>query len=252
MHHYLNIAIKAARSAGKIISRHLDSVDTLTVYDKGTQELTTPVDKAAEDEIIAIIRQAYPSHAILSKESGYSEGVDCTWIVDPLNGSTNFVHGYPHFAIAIAIRQKEQIEHGIIYNPISQELFVATRGAGAQLNGRRLRIAKQHNFQAALIGMTYPLHCSTVESDTYSKTFQALALKCKDIRRSGSTALDLAYLAAGRLDGYWGMGLKSWDVAAGALMIREAGGFVDDSVNGSLIAGTRKVYAGLLHILEKP
>lgn len=263
MHHYLNIAIKAARNAGKVISRHFDSVDTLKILEKGPNVITTLVDKAAEMEIINVIQQAYPSHAILGEETGeskdakFNEEKDCTWIIDPINGTTNFAHGYPQFAISIAIRHKDQIEHGLIYDPISQELFVATRGAGTQLNGRRLRILKQNNFSSALIGTSFPLHAPEKQWDTYIMAFREIASKCRDIRRTGSSALDLAYIAAGRLDGYWGEALRIWDVAAGALIVKEAGGFVGDyrkegaGSSGNIVAGTRKVYAGLSHVLEE-
>lgn len=247
MHHYLNIAAKAVRSAGKIITRHLDRLDSL----KG------PIDKTIEDEIIAIIQQAYPDHAISGEETGHIAGEECTWIIDPINGTSNFMQGYPQFTISIAIKQKEQIEHGIIYDPVSQELFTATRGAGAQLNGRRLRVSKHDNLNTALIGTSLSIHQHNVQLDNYLTIFKQIALKCGDIRCTGSPALDLAYVAAGRLDGYWASGLKLWEMAAGALLVREAGGFVGDFnnaetflENGNIVAGTRKIYPNLLKTIQ--
>jgi myo-inositol-1(or 4)-monophosphatase len=258
MHHYLNIAIKAARSAGKIITRHLDSVETLKVFERGPHNLTTAVDKAAEEEMIAIIRQAYPHHAILGEETGHTGGEECTWILDPINGTANFIHGYPQFALSIAVKQKDQIEHGVIYDPISQELFAATRGAGVQVNGRRLRISKQDELNNALIATAHLNRQDSHSLDAYLHTFKQVCLSGADIRRTGSPALDLAYLAAGRLDGYWQSGLQPWDIAAGALMVREAGGYAGDFnnedrflENGNLVAGTRKVYVNLLHIIQQ-
>lgn len=240
MHHYLNIATKAARSAGKMIIRYLD----------GGNELTD-VNPAVEQEILSIIRQAYPTHATLGKETGHVDGTECTWIIDPINGNTNFIHGYPQFAVSIAIGIKNQIEHGVIYNPISQELFIASRGAGAQLNGRRLRAVTHTPLSSALIAMTFPTLCPEIQRTLSFKISETIALKCKETLRTGSSALDLAYLAANRLDGFWGVGLKSWEVAAGMLLVREAGSFVEDYAQGSLIAGTRKTYAGLSHILQE-
>ncbi len=263
MHHYLNIAIKAARSAGKIIIRHLDTAETLKVFERGPVNLSTAVDKAAEEEMIAIIHQAYPHHAIFGEETGHteakenSENTDCTWVLDPICGTANFIHGYPQFCISIAIKQKDQIEHGIIYDPLSQELFAATRGSGAQLNGRRLRISKQENLNNALIATHFNAQNKN-QLDAYLNTLKQVCLNGADIRRTGSPALDLAYLAAGRLDGYWQSGLKPFEIAAGTLIVKEAGGFATDFnnedrflENGNLVAGTRKVYAHLLHTIQQ-
>lgn len=258
MHHYLNIAVKAVRSAGKILTRYVDNLDTLKVYEKAPNTFNTLVDKTVEEEIIAIIQQAYPHHAIFGEETGHHPGEECTWIIDPISGTANFMQGYPQFAVSITIKQRDQIEHGVIYDPISQELFTATRGSGAQLNGRRLRLSKRDNLNTALIGTSFPSHHNTTHMDPYLKMFRQVGLACGNIRCTGSTALELAYVAAGRLDGYWAPGLKPWEIATGALLVREAGGFVGDFnneeaflENGNIIAGNRKIHAHLTQIIQQ-
>ncbi len=258
MHPYLNIAIKAARSAGKIISRHLENVDNLKIYEKGLNDFVTLVDKAAEEEIIAIIQKAYPNHSILGEETGYHEGDEFVWVIDPLDGTMNFLHGFPHFAVSIGIKQKDQLEHAVIFDPINNELFTASRGAGAQLNDRRLRVSKQLGLERALIGASFPFHDREAKFDAYLKLFKKVYLQCGDVRKTGSAALNLAYVAAGRLDGCWETGVKEWDIAAGALLVKEAGGFISDFKNednylknGNVVAGTRKVHMALLKIIEE-
>lgn len=261
MHPYLNTAVKAARSAGQIIARSADRIDRLEIATKKTaNDLVTSVDKAAEAEIIHIIKKAYPDHGILGEESGIEIGTninEVTWIIDPLDGTLNFVHGIPHFAVSIGIQIRGVLEHGVIYNPISDELYTATKGSGAQLNGRRIRVSECKNFGTALIGTGFAYKLSNEPIDVCIKRVHNVLEQCGDIRRAGSAALDLAYVAAGRLDGYWEVGLNSWDVAAGALLVREAGGFISDFAgtdkfldSKSVVAGTPKVYPTLLDLVR--
>lgn len=259
MHPYLNIAIKAARSAGQIIARSVDRIDRLEVATKkNANDLVTNIDKAAEAEIISIIKKAYPDHGILGEETGTTVGTNLNnvvWIIDPLDGTLNFVHGFPQFSISIAIQIKGVVEHGVVYNPISNELFTATKGAGAQLNDRRIRVSECKNIGTALIGTGFAYRLINEPIDVCVGRLRNVLEQCGDIRRAGSAALDLAFVAAGRLDGYWEIGLNSWDVAAGALLVREAGGFVSDLAgtdkfldSRSIVAGTPKIFTKLLEL----
>lgn len=261
MHPYLNTAIKAARSAGNIIARSSDRIDRIEVSAKKTaNDLVTSVDKAAEAEIISIINKAYPEHGILGEETGAHAGSDINqvvWIIDPLDGTLNFVHGIPHFAVSIGVQIRGVLEHGVIYNPISNELFTATKGAGAQLDGKRIRVAECKNFALALIGTGFAYKRTDETIDVCMGRVSRVLEQCGDMRRAGSAALDLAYVAAGRLDGFWEMGLSPWDVAAGALLVREAGGFVGDFAGGdkfldggSIVAATPKIYPALLEAMR--
>lgn len=258
MHPYVNIAIKAARRAGKIITRYIEEIDSLKIQEKGVNDLVTWVDQAAENAIIETIQQAYPTHAILGEETGTHPGEEYTWIVDPLDGTMNYVHGFPHFAVSIGIQYKQNIEHAVIYDPLSQDLYTATRGRGAQLNDKRIRVSKREGLTGSLIGSSFPFHHRDQYIDEHYGIFKKVFVQCADVRRSGSAALNLAYTAAGRLDGFWESGLKPWDMAAGVLLVREAGGFVSDFngennffENGTLIAGTRKVRLALLEIIQE-
>lgn len=258
MHPYVNIAVMAARRAGKIITRYLEELDTLKVQEKGLNDLVTRVDHAAENAIIEIIQKSYPTHAILGEETGTHPGEEFTWIIDPLDGTMNYIHGFPHFAVSIGIQHKQQIEHAVIYDPLSQDLYTATRGRGAQLNGRRIRVSNREGLEGALIGSSFPYHNRAEFIDEHYDIFKQVFVQCADVRRTGSAALNLAYVASGRLDGFWESGLKPWDVAAGILLVREAGGFVSDFngendffENGTIIAGTRKVRSDLLDIIQQ-
>ncbi len=248
----LNIAVKAARQAGNVITRAFGRLDEVTITTKGNNDFVSEVDKRAESEIIKVIRQAYPHHAILAEEGGASDGDEHCWIIDPLDGTTNFLHGFPQFAVSIALRYRQQLEQAVIYDPISQELFTASRGCGAFCNQRRLRVSSARGLNGTLLGTGFPFR-DFEYLDEYLACFRALLLKTSGIRRPGAAALDLAYVAAGRLDGFWEIGLKPWDMAAGVLMIQEAGGMVSDFSGkdqflerGHIIAGTPKVFDEML------
>ncbi len=246
----LNIAIRAARRAGDVIVRYVDRLDTLTIRTKEHNDFVSEVDKQAEDEIIQAIRAAYPDHAILGEESGSLQGrsAEYTWIIDPLDGTTNFLHGFPVFSVSIAVKHRDKLEHGVVYDPLRNELFTASRGGGAQLNNRRIRCSNLRTLEGALIGTGFPFR-ENQNLDLYLKMFAAMAKKTAGIRRAGSAALDLAYVAAGRMDGFWELGLKEWDIAAGVLMIQEAGGSVGQfdgspglKADGNILGGGQKVF----------
>jgi myo-inositol-1(or 4)-monophosphatase len=252
MHPMLNIAVRAARSAGNIIVRSIDRLDIISVSTKGRNDYVTEVDRAAEQEIIRILHKAYPNHGIRGEESGSAQGDEHLWIIDPLDGTTNFMHGFPQFAVSIALLRRGLLMQAVIYDPLRQELFTATRGSGALLNDRRLRVSHQHSLDGALLGTGFPFR-SHERLDAYLDSFRAVFTQAAGIRRPGAAALDLAYVAAGRLDGFWEIGLKEWDVAAGALLIQEAGGIITDLkggedylVTGSVIAGTPRVHADMV------
>ncbi|MEO5703247.1 MAG: inositol-1-monophosphatase [Gammaproteobacteria bacterium] len=252
MHPMLNIAVRAARSAGNIIARAADRVDSFTVTLKAQNDFVSEVDHQAEREIIKVIRKAYPHHGILAEESGAQTGDDYLWVIDPLDGTTNFLHGFPQFSVSIALKHKGQLEQAVVYDPLRQELFTATRGAGAQLNERRLRVTKIKGLEGALLGTGFPFK-QQQHLETYLNTFRSLFPMTSGIRRAGSAALDLAYVAAGRLDGFWEIGLSEWDMAAGALLVQEAGGIVGDFsggdeflATGNLITGNPRVFKAMV------
>ena len=246
----LNIAIRAARKAGDFIVRYVDRVDTLTVKAKERNDFVSEVDRQAEEAIVQIIREAYPDHAILGEEAGARGGrdADWTWVIDPLDGTTNFLHGFPQFSVSIAIKHRGKLEHGVIFDPLRNELFTAARGGGAQLNSKRIRVTQLKTLEGALIGTGFPFR-EQQNLELYMKMFGAMASKTAGIRRAGSAALDLAYVAAGRMDGFWELGLKEWDMAAGLLMVQEAGGsvgFLDGRSgipeDGNVLCGGQKVF----------
>ena len=256
MHPTLNIAVRAARSAGNVIIRNLDRLDSLAIHTKDRNDFVTEVDQKAEQEIIYTLRKAFPDHGILAEESGLREGDDYQWIIDPLDGTTNFLHGFPQFAVSIALRHKGRLEHGVVYDPLRQELFTASRGAGAMLNDRRLRVTKRNSLDGALLGTGFPFK-SQQHLETYLDMFRALFPNTAGIRRPGSAALDLSYVAAGRLDGFWEIGLNIWDMAAGVLLIQEAGGLSSDFLGGddhletgNLVAGNPKVFTDILKTIR--
>ena len=256
MHPTLNIAIRAARSAGNVIIRNLGKLDSLTVHTKNRNDFVSEVDTQAEQEIIFILRKAFPDHGILAEESGHHEGDEYQWIIDPLDGTTNFLHGFPQFAVSIALRHKGRLEQGVVYDPLRQELFTATRGAGAQLNDRRIRVTNRKELDGALLGTGFPFK-SQQHLDTYLDMFRALFPQTAGVRRAGSAALDLAYVASGRLDGFWEIGLNIWDMAAGILLIQEAGGLSGDFTgghdflsNGNLVAANPKLFAEILKTIR--
>ncbi len=252
----LNIAVRAARSAGDLILRSTDNIGHLQVDQKGKNDFASEVDRKSEREIINIIRAAYPDHAILAEESGAHKGNEFVWIIDPLDGTTNFLHGFPQYAVSIALKHKGKLEVGVIYDPLRDELFTARRGGGAMLNNRRIRVTRQSSMKGALIGTGFPFK-TAAHLDAYVGMFKSITTDSAGIRRAGSAALDLAYVAAGRLDGFWEIGLMEWDMAAGVLLIKEAGGVVTDfSFNdkyiesGNLIAGNPKMHQIMYQLIE--
>ena len=258
MHPLLNIAVRAARSAGDLIVRYLDRLDTLAVHDKGRDDLVSSVDREAEARIVGVIRHVYPAHAILAEESGHHPGSEFEWVVDPLDGTRNYLHGLPHFAVSIAVRRRGRLEQGVVFDPVRQELFTASRGAGASLDNRRIRVTARPDLSGALISTGFMTRRSAL-LDAHLDEMRALSLQLAHVRRSGSAALDLAYVAAGRLDGYWHWGLAPWDTAAGVLLVREAGGIVtdhngaDDTMqNGDVVAAGPKVLRAMLRLLRDP
>ena len=247
MHPFVNTAVKAARKAGSIIVRHIDQLDQLTVEVKGRNDFVSSVDKLAEEEIIYTIKETYPDHAILGEESGHQGDSDYQWIIDPLDGTTNFLHGFPQYAVSIAVKQNDTIQHGVIFDPLRNELFAASRGSGARLNDIRIRVSKANALQRSLIGTGFPFR-QNKDVDGYLNCLKDVMQNSHGIRRAGSAALDLAYVACGRLDGFWESDLQAWDIAAGTLLIQEAGGLVSDfngndkfMDSGNIIAANPKV-----------
>jgi myo-inositol-1(or 4)-monophosphatase len=252
----LNIAVRAARRAGEVIVRSLNRLESLTVASKGRNDFVTEVDRAAEQEIIATIRRHYPQHAFLAEESGRSGGEhDTVWIIDPLDGTTNFLHGFPVFAVSIACQIKGRLEQAVVYDPMRGELFTASRGAGAHLDNRRMRVSKARSLEGALLATGFPYRANTRYLDAYLAMLKAVTPYAAGVRRPGAAALDLAYVAAGRVDAFWEIGLSAWDTAAGTLLIQEAGGRIgtlsgaEYRQEGHIVAGTPAVYAALLAVL---
>lgn len=232
----LNTALSVARTTAEMIYRAYEQVDTIEVESKGANDFVTQVDRASEQRIIEGLRKRYPRHSFLGEESGLQEGEDkdYVWVIDPLDGTTNFIHGIPHFAISIALKVKGQLEVAVVLNPMNKEEFTASRGRGAQLNGRRIRVSKQTKLQNALLATGFPFRPGQDRIfNAYMGMFQDLARTTAGIRREGAASLDLAYVAAGRYDGFWEFGLSEWDTAAGALLITEAGGLLGD-LNGRM------------------
>ena len=250
MHPMLNIAVRAARSAGNLIIRSLQHVDHLEITTKGLNDFVTDVDRLAEQEIINAIQKAYPDHAIMAEESGPHGDNETVWVIDPLDGTKNFLHGFPHYCVSIAIVVRGRIDHAVIYDPLRDELFTASRGDGAQLNDRRLRVTKRKELSGALLATGFPFKYPEYLAP-FMATFNAVFPQVADIRRTGSAALDLAYVAAGRLDGYWEIGLEKWDLAAGALLIEEAGGVVSDFTGGDNYFDSGNLVVGNLRIQKQ-
>jgi myo-inositol-1(or 4)-monophosphatase len=262
MHPMLNIAIKAARRAGSIINRAALDRTKLEIRAKRANDFVTQVDKSAESAVIDIIRQAYPDHDILGEESGALPGNGTTakaeyrWIIDPLDGTTNFIHGFPQYCVSIALEHRGAIQHGVIYDPAKNELFTASKGRGAFLDDRRIRVSKCAQLKDALVGTGFPFK-EMSRVDIYFKQLREIMTTSAGVRRAGAAALDLAYVAAGRMDAFWELGLSPWDMAAGALMIQEAGGLVGDLQgdstwleSGDIAAAAPKVFSQLLNALK--
>jgi len=261
----LNVAVRAARRAGRIINRASLDLDTVKVARKQRNDFVTEVDQAAEEAIIETLISAYPGHSILAEESGHTPNAqhadprqaDYIWIIDPLDGTTNFIHGFPQYAISIALMQKGQVTQAVVYDPGRDELFTATRGRGAYLNDRRIRVSKQTRIDESLIGTGFPFKRLDM-LDHYIRIMRSVMVRAAGLRRPGAAALDLAYVAAGRLDGFFEFGLAPWDAAAGSLLISEAGGLVgnfkadgDYLFSEQIVAGTPKVFVALIGMLSE-
>jgi myo-inositol-1(or 4)-monophosphatase len=253
----LNIAVRAARKAGSIINRAALGGEGLKIKAKQANDFVTQVDQAAEEAIIGIVRHAYPEHGFLAEESGRTEGkADYVWIIDPLDGTTNFIHGFPQYCVSIGVQHRGSLTHAVIYDPTKNELFTASKGGGAFLNDRRIRVSKCLKLQDALVGTGFPFK-ELGRMDLYLKQLRNLMTNSSGVRRAGAAALDLAYVACGRLDAFWELGLSPWDMAAGALLIQEAGGLVGDLKGeadylerGEVAAATPKVFPQLLEALR--
>lgn len=256
MQAFLNTAIQAARRAGDLAMRYSRRVDELDVRSKSRNEFVSQVDEAAEELIVETIHERYPDHAILGEEGGAQGESDTVWIIDPLDGTTNYLHGFPMFAVSIGVQVRGRMEVGVVYDPHRQELFTALRGAGAQLDGRRIRVNRNTVLEGSLIGTGFPYRMNDKWMEPYLAQFRAVMHVAGDVRRPGSAALDLSYLAAGRLDGFWEFGLQPWDIAAGSLILREAGGLIssltpdgDFLETGHIVAGPPKLHAELVKLL---
>jgi myo-inositol-1(or 4)-monophosphatase len=247
MNPMVTIAVRAAREAGRVLNRSFNRLDTLRVAEKGKNEYVSDVDRNAETAIIEVLRGKFPHHAILAEESGSHGGNEYQWIIDPLDGTTNYLHGFPQFSISIALRIKGRLEVGVVYDPLKEEMFTASRGEGALLNDRKLRVAQRKDLRGALLGTGIPFRDFRF-TEHYLGMLKDLIQDTAGIRRPGSAALDFAYVAAGRLDGFWELGLAPWDFAAGALLVREAGGLVTDIAGGERYLETGNVIAGGLKV----
>jgi len=252
MHPLLNVAVMSARRAGSALIKKMVNLDKLKVEQKGHNDYVSDADLAAEKAIINCILKHYPDHAILAEESGVQGESDTVWIIDPLDGTTNYLHGFPVFAVSIGVQINGRMEHAVVYDPLRQELFTASRGQGAHLEGRRIRVSGQKQLDRALVGTGFPYRQAEKEIDPYLKMLGKVVRSTSGVRRPGAAALDLAYVAAGRLDAFWETGLAPWDLAAGTLLIREAGGMVsglDGSEgfldSGHILTGTPKIYRDL-------
>ena len=227
----LHTAVRSVREGGRVILMYFNQLDRLEYSSKGRNDYVSQADVEAERAVLDVLTRAYPDHGIIAEESGEREGSEYTWIIDPLDGTTNFLHGFPMFAVSVAVKRAGVLEHGVVYDPLHDEMFTASRGEGAQLNGKRIRVSTTRKLAPSLLGTGFPFRDLGI-IEPWMRSFQSLLPKTSGIRRAGAAALDLAYVAAGRLDGFWEFGLKPWDMAAGALLIREAGGLVSDVSGG--------------------
>ncbi|GAA5140618.1 inositol-1-monophosphatase [Thalassotalea piscium] len=252
MHPMLNIAVRSARAAGNVIVRAFEQDDKIEVELKGTNDFVTNIDILAEQTIVDSIQKSYPSHSIIGEECGLIEGTDndFQWIIDPIDGTTNFVKGIPHFAVSIALKVKGKLDQAVIYDPIRGELFTASRGKGAQLNGFRIRVKQSKELTGAILATGFPFK-KKQHMNAYLDIFKTLFLKTADMRRAGSAALDLAYVAAGRVDGFFEIGLKPWDTAAGELLVIEAGGLVTDFTGGHNHNNSGNIVASSSRLLKE-
>lgn len=259
MHPMLLIAVKAARRAGGVINRGARDLDLLTISIKGPKDFVSEIDRAAEAAIVETLLKTYPDHAILAEEGtarGANANAEYVWIIDPLDGTTNFLHGLPQYCVSIALQHRGVITQGVILDPVRGDLFTASRGRGAFLNDRRIRVSKRQHLRDCLVGTGFPFRDGS-NLDTYLEMMRAMTVATAGLRRPGAAALDLAYVAAGYYDGFWEVGLNAWDVAAGSLLILEAGGLVGDLrgdgdylQGGQVIAANAKVFPQMLKVLE--
>ncbi|WP_370977948.1 inositol monophosphatase [Agaribacterium sp. ZY112] len=257
----LNVALKAGRKAAEVLERAFERVDLIEIEEKGRNDFVSEVDRSSEKEVIYHLKKAYPDHKFIGEETGVTGNKDSEfeWIIDPLDGTTNFLHGIPHFAVSIACRYKGQIEHAVVIDPIKREEFTASRGRGASLNGRRIRVTNRLSLDGALIGTGIPFNGFALEHvDAFAECMKEVASKTAGIRRPGSAALDLAYVAAGRFDGFWEVNLNIWDIAGGVLLVREAGGMISDFRGGNsylekghIVCASPKVFKPLLQIVGR-
>ncbi len=253
-----NIALRAARSAADFIAQNFDRPEERDVEMKARNDFVSDVDRHAERIIIDVVRTSYPNHSIQGEESGLTEGSEeYTWIIDPLDGTLNYLQGIPHFAVSIGVMKGAHLEHGVIVDPIRNEEFVASRGYGAQLNGKRIRVGGKSKLEDGVIGTGIPPGSIQDHLDNYIDQLHHITRTCRAVRRAGSAALDLAYVAAGRTDGFWEKGLSQWDIAAGIVLVREAGGFVGDFAggetywqNGDIVAGNQRIFRQLVGVLK--
>ncbi|HGJ5868911.1 inositol-1-monophosphatase [Arsenophonus nasoniae] len=252
MHPMLTIAIRAARQAGNFIAKSYEKPDSIEIMAKGQNDFVTNIDKKAEQIIIEVIQKSYPTHTIITEESGQIVGEknDIQWVIDPLDGTTNFTKRLPHFSVSIAVRINGRTEVAVVYNPMLNELFTVVRGQGAQLNGYRLRLKNSHELEGAIIATAFPFKAKQ-HSAAYINIIAKLFKKCADFRRTGSAALDLAYVAAGRVDAFFEIGLKPWDFMAGELLVREAGGVITDFVGGHNYLSSGNLLAGSPRMVKK-
>ena len=272
----VNIALRAARNAGRIILRSMDRVDTLAIEEKGRNDLVSEIDRQAEDVIVDTILRTFPDHGVplgdrplgrhhqlstphppLLQRGARAGDAEYTWVIDPLDGTTNFLHRIPHFCTAIGVRKGAALLHGVVVDHVRNEEFTASRGAGALLNGRRIRVGQHDRVDDAIVAGGLPFASIDAHLDTYSDVLKDFMRRCRTIRRQGAAALDLAYVAAGRLDGFFEIGLKPWDMAAGAVIVREAGGFVGDAAGGdrfmatgNVVAANSKVFRDMLRVIR--
>lgn len=256
MHPFLNIAVRAARDAGSLIVRHIDRIDSLEITSKARNDFVSEVDRQAEAIIIKHLSKAYPDHGFLGEESGLKKGNEFQWIIDPLDGTTNFLSGIPHYSVSIALKYKDRLEQAVIYDPVKDEMFTASAGGGAMLNSRRLRVTQRRNLEGALLATGTPFR-EDQDPEQFLNSLRIFMRGTSGIRRAGSAALDLAYVAAGRFDGYWEYGVKPWDIAAGMLIVKEAGGLVGDMdpnmdvlENGNILAASPKIFTEMQHKLS--
>jgi len=258
MHPMITIAVKAARRAGNLINRGARDLDLLTVTTKGPKDFVSEVDRAAEAAIVETLLDAYPDHAILAEEGtakGANAEAENVWIIDPLDGTTNFLHGFPQYCVSIALQHRGQVTQGVIYDPVRNDLFTASRGRGAFLNDRRIRVSRRDHLRDCLIGTGFPFRDGSY-LDPYLQMMKAMIEKTAGLRRPGAAALDLAYVAAGFYDGFFEVGLNPWDVAAGSLLVQEAGGLIGDLsgdadflYGGQVIAANAKVFSQMVNVL---